>query len=65
MINKNINNKIISGNIYLSNEFNKQKIIGSYNLDKLNNQTIALSLSLDEFENFNRIYIDNNEYEEY
>ena len=53
MINKNINNKIISGNIYLSNELNKQKIIGSYNLDKLNNQTIALSLSLDEFENFN------------
>ena len=64
MINKNINNKIISGNIYLSNQLNKQKIIGSYNLDKLNNQTIALSLSLDEFENFNRIYIDNNEYEE-
>ena len=64
MINKNINNKIISGNIYLSNELNKQKIIGSYNLDKLNNQTIALSLSLDEFENFNKIYIDNNEYEE-
>ena len=64
MINKNINNKIISGNIYLSNQLNKQKIIGSYNLDKLNNQTITLSLSLDEFENFNRIYIDNNEYEE-
>ena len=64
IINKNINNKIIFGNIYLSNEINKQKIIGYYNLDKLNNQTIALSLSLDEFENFNRIYIDNNEYEE-
>lgn len=64
IVNKNIANQEISGKIFLSNNNNNQKIIGSYNLNKLNRQEIRLSLSLDEFENFNTIYIDNSYQEE-
>lgn len=64
IINKNIANQKISGKIFLSNNINSQKIIGSYNLDKLNSQAITLSLSLDEFEKNNTVYIDNSNKEE-
>tara|TARA_B100001250_G_scaffold129073_1_gene109922 strand:- start:3576 stop:5546 length:1971 start_codon:yes stop_codon:yes gene_type:complete len=65
IINKNIANQKISGKIFLSNNNNNNnKIIGSYNLNKLNSQEITLTLSADELENFNTIYIDNSYQEE-
>jgi len=46
IVNKNITNQKISGKIFLSNNNNNnQKIIGSYNLNKLNSQEITLTLS--------------------
>jgi hypothetical protein len=63
MINKNIINQNISGDIYLNNNIINQQVIGSYYLNELNNQTISLSLSLDDFEEFNTIFINNSEQE--
>lgn len=63
MISKNINKQKISGDIFLNNNVINQQVIGSYNLNELNSQTISLSLSLDKFEKFNTIFINNSKHE--